>query len=110
MRPQIATKTGTGNSNVVVFDGFRNPFNVGIFCVVSGTVNYTVQHTSDWDDVACGVPSGATWFNHDDTALVSASSNQESNFAFPCKASRVVVNSGTGTVTVTYIQAGLMGG
>ncbi len=110
MRPQIISKTGTGSSTPVVFDYFRNPFNVGIACVVSGTVNYTIQHTFDWDSDANGVPSGAVWFNHDDSALVAAAINANSNYAYACTASKILVNSGTGSVTVTYIQSGLMGG
>lgn len=110
MRNQIATKTGTGSSNIIPFDVMRNPFNVGIGCVVSGTVNYTIQHTFDWDETLNGLPASPTWFNHDDTALVNATANAESNFAYPCRASKILINSGTGTVTATYIQAGLRGG
>lgn len=106
MIPKIITQTGTGSSLVIVFDIFRNPFNVGIGCVVSGTVNYTVQHS--FDDPQN--PSAQTWFPHDDTALVAATANQNSNYAYPVTSSRVTVNSGAGSVTVTYIQAGLLGG
>lgn len=110
MRQQIITKTGTGSSLPAVFDWLRNPFNVSIGCVISGTINYTIQHTFDWDYDAMGIPAGVTWWNHDDAALVGAIANQESNFAYPCVASKILVNSGTGSVTVTFTQAGLMGG
>lgn len=110
MRPTILTKTGTGSSGIVVFDILRNPFNVGIGCVASGTVNYTIQHTFDWDEVNNGVPAGATWFNHDDAVFVNATGNAESNFYFPVRAAKILVNSGTGSATATFIQAGLRGG
>lgn len=105
MIPKIVSKTGTGSSTENVFDLFRNPFNVGIGCVVSGTVNYTVQHSFDDPQF----PALQTWFPHDDAVLVSATTNQNSNFSYPITSSRVTVNSGTGSVTVTYIQAGLLG-
>lgn len=106
MVPKIISQTGTGSSTVIVFDLFRNPFNVGIGCVVSGTVNYTVQHSFDDPQK----PASQTWFPHDNADLVAATTNQNDNFAYPITSSRVTVNSGTGTVTVTYIQAGLLGG
>ena len=106
MRPIIVTQTGAGSSKVIPFDLFRNPFNVGIGCVVSGTVNYTVQHSFDDPQF----PASMTWFPHDDALLVAATTNQNSNYAYPVQATRVTVNSGTGSVTVTYIQAGLLGG
>lgn len=110
MIPQVVSVTGTGTSKVVGFDIERNPFNIGIFCTVSGTVNYTIQHTADDIYANSYNPSTGIWFSNDNAALVGASSNQDGNYAYPVRASRVLVNSGTGTVTVTYIQAGLLGG
>lgn len=106
MVPKIVSQTETGSSTVVVFDLFRNPFNIGIGCVATGTVNYTIQHSFDDPQK----PASQTWFPNDDTILVSATANQNGNYYFPVTSSRVTVNSGTGTVTVTYIQAGLLGG
>lgn len=110
MIPQIVSKTGEGSSDPVVFDIMRNPFNVSIFCVVSGTVDYTIQHTADWDEAAQGVPSGATWWNHDVANLVGATTSQSGNFILPCRAAKILVNSGDGSVTATFIQAGLREG
>lgn len=109
MRQQIISKTGTsgsGLSSTAIHDHRCQPFNIGIGCVTSGTVNYTLQHTFD---NAMDTSITPTWFNHDDVALVAASANASSNYAYPCAASRVVVNSGTGTVTVTFLQAGFGG-
>ncbi len=107
MIPMIRAQTGSGNSTPAVFSIFENPFNVAIACVVSGTVNYTVQHT--FDDIINLGAAGCTWFAHDNADLVAATTNQNDNYFLPCTASRVVVNSGSGTVTVTYIQAGTVG-
>ncbi len=106
MIPMVRTQTGTGTSSPAVYNIFENPFNVGIGCVVTGTVNYTVQHTFN-DIINLGAGS-CTWFNHDNADLVSATTNQNDNYAYPITASQVVVNSGTGSVAVTFIQAGLV--
>ena len=103
MRPVVITQTGTGLSSVVVLDQYQRPFDTGIGCTVSGTVSYTVLHT--FDDVHSPTFSSATatWFSHDDTALVGATTNQNGNFAYPVRAA-AVRNTGTGSVTVTFLQ------
>lgn len=98
---------GLGDSKAIPFDMYPTPFNVGIGCVISSTPTYTVQHTFDNPFAATFEPSAATWFNHDDTDLVGATANQNSNYAFGCRASRVRLTAGSGSgVTVTYTQAG----
>lgn len=107
MRPQAISRTGVGVTIPTVHDIFRNPFNVGIGCVITGTITYTVQHT--FDNVL-DTTITPTWFNHDDAVLVNAIANQNSNYAYPVFASRVNVTAGTGSIVATFIQAGLMGG
>ena len=70
--------------------------------VVSGTVNYTVQHA--FDDV---ISASTVWFNHPD--VISLTANQDGNYAFPVRWVRLTVNSGTGSATMTLIQAGMPG-
>jgi len=101
MRQQIATRTGTGSSNVIATDTYISPFNVGFGVVVTGTVNYTVQHT--FDDIT--ITASPTWFNHPTVAALTAS--QDGNYAFPVSAIKVLVNSGSGTAKITVIQAGI---
>jgi hypothetical protein len=101
MRQQIATKTGTGSSPVIATDTYISPFNVGFGVVVTGTVNYTVQHTFDNPQTT----ASPTWFNHPTVASLTAS--QDGNYAFPVAAIKVLVNSGAGTATMTLIQAGI---
>lgn len=119
MRPQITSfsqiaggSLTSGASLPVVYDIFHSPFNVSLFCVATGTVNYTVQHTGD--DITNLGAAACTWFNHDNTDLVNATTSQNDNFAFPVTASRVFMNSlgtsGTESVKLTSIQAGSAGG
>lgn len=91
---------GVGSSRIVQPDMHVSPFNIGIGCMVSGTINFTVQHTFD----VIGDGTGLAWHDHDDIAAASATI--DSNYAFPVRGIRVKINSGTGTVTTTLIQAG----
>jgi hypothetical protein len=68
--------------------------------IVTGTVDYTVQHT--FDDPAVGF---ATWFPH--PTIAAQSTNKDGNYAFPVTGIRITVNSGGGTVTFKLIQAGI---
>jgi hypothetical protein len=82
-----------------------SPFNIGFGVVVTGTVNYTVQHT--FDDVFSSTfnPSTAAWFDHPTIAALGA--NADGNYAFPVTAIRLLVNSGGGTARLTLLQAGI---
>jgi len=104
MRPIVVSKTGTGSSAVVPLDHYQSPFNVGIGVVVNGTVDYTVQHTFDDVQNAAVTP---TWFDH--ASLATKTVNADGNYAFPVRAVKLLVNSGSGTATVTIIQAGMPG-
>lgn len=101
MRQQIATKTGTGSSNVLPMDTYISPFNVGFGVVVSGTVTYSIQHT--FDDVQ--TVASPTWFSH--PTIAAKTDNQDGNYAFPVAAIKVLVTAGSGTATATVIQAGI---
>ena len=100
MKVQTVSKTGAGSSSAIVMNTNTNPFNVGFGVIVSGTVDYTVQHT--FDDPAVGF---TTWFNHPTIAAQIASA--DGNYAFPVTGIRVTVNSGTGSATLKLIQAGI---
>lgn len=71
---------------------------------VSGTVNYTVQQSTD-DPNVVGL-ANVDWYAHPDTAFVAATSGAQSNYLFTPTVSRVTLNSGTGTVSFTLIQSG----
>ena len=101
MRQQIATKTGTGSSNVLPMDTYISPFNVGFGVVVTGTVTYSIQHT--FDNVQ--TVASPVWFSH--PTIAAKTDNQDGNYAFPVAAIKVLVTAGTGTATATVIQAGV---
>ena len=100
MKVQTVSKTGTGSSDALVMNTNVSPFNVGFGVVVSGTVDYTVQHT--FDDPGVGF---TTWFSHPTVAGETA--NADGNYAFPVTGVKVLVNSGTGTVTMNLVQSGI---
>jgi len=104
MRQIIAAQTGAGSSSTIVLDRNGRP-EISLQVVVSGTVNYTVQQTLD-NPFSTVSP---TWFDHPDSNLVAATANKQGNYAYVPSAVKVVVNSGSGTATLTVIQSGTHG-
>lgn len=102
MRRIVLSKTGAGSSAISPMNLNSTPFNVGIGVVVSGTVNYTIQHTFDDVQNAAVTP---VWFSN--SSLTGLAANADGNYAFPVSAIKVLVNSGSGTATATIIQAGI---
>ncbi len=101
-----------GSSAWVQFDRYAMA-GVAIQLTVSGTANWTLQQTLD-DPNQANLPEGrstitpatVTWVNSSDTAAVAASTTIQTNYMFPPAWARVILNSGTGTVTATFIQVG----
>ena len=106
MRPIVLTQTGAGEK-VAVTNYKQQDFKVGLGVEVDGTVNYTVQHTFDdpYADYSTDWATDATWFDNDDTDLVSATANQDGNYAFPIRGIKLLQNSGAGTTTMTILQS-----
>lgn len=98
---------GVASSAWVRLDGWAFP-QVSIQCTVSGTVNYTVQQTLDDPNSPTNPvsPYLVTWVNSFDTTVVGATATAQSNYAFVPVFARVLLNSGTGSVTATFLQAG----
>jgi hypothetical protein len=99
MRPVTLTTSnasgGTVNSPTCPMD--YNPsvaFNVGILCVVTGTVTYSIQHSND----------NTNWFQ--DANINGATGNAETNYMFPVKFIRLQQTGGSGSVSASIIQAG----
>lgn len=107
MTPIVLSQTGVGATGVAAMDHYRPVFNVSIGAVVSGSATYTVQHTFDNVFAANFTPATATWFNHE--TLVSQTTSQDGNYAFPVRGIRVNVTAGSGTVSTTIIQSGMPG-
>lgn len=107
MRPSRVTVSdasgGAKNSSAIVLDYYGRP-EVSLQVVVTGTVNYTVQQTLD-NPLTAGVTP--TWFSHPDPNLVAQTVNRQGNYAYIPTAVRIVLNSGTGSVVLTAVQAGL---
>ena len=108
MRPVVYTLSDASSaakySGVYAPDNYISPFNVALSVTVTGTVNYTVQYT--FDDVFASTysPSSGNWVNH--PSLTAKTVTADSNVAYPVNGIRVVLNSGTGSITFTAIQAG----
>jgi hypothetical protein len=101
--------SATGTSPWVAFDGW-SPGTVAIQVNVSGTVNYTVQSTLDNPNSVTSAlynnVAGVTWVASSDVAVVGATGNVQSNFLFVPHYARVLLNSGTGLVTASFLQSG----
>lgn len=84
-------QVGVGDSEAI---GIQDTVDIRISyaCAVTGTVNYTVQHSLD----------GVRFFDNSDNA--SKTADADGNYVFPVRAVRVKVNSGTGTVQLYLRQ------
>jgi len=99
----IVGTNGVGSTDWQSVDLMREPVNVNFQVVVSGTVNYTIEYTSQ-DVNALGVGAYPTVFAH--STVASQSTSQSGSFTDPIAYLRLTVNSGTGSATLTYEQAG----
>lgn len=100
MRVQTVSRTGVGSTTAVVINTNVTPVNIGFAVIVTGTVNYSVQYT--YDDPVSGF---TTWF--DDVTITSKTGNEDGSVNFPITGLKVLVNSGTGSVTMNVVQAGI---
>lgn len=99
---QVGTNT-VGATAWQSIDMMRQPINVGFAVTITGTVNYTIQITNqDVNALSAGqVPTTADLAGF--TALAYSTSG---GFTTPAAYFRVQINSGTGTITLNYQQAG----
>lgn len=110
MKPFTQTVTATAGgitySKAFVVDRNLNPINIGIGVTVTGSAIYTVQHTfADPFSVDLHNPTTATWLNND--FLASATTNDDTNYAFAPSAIRLALSSAAAATAVfTVIQAG----
>jgi hypothetical protein len=77
---------------------------------VTGTVNYTVQSSNDDPNSPTNpvLPSAMTWITTNDPNAVGAIANVQTNFLIGPLWGRVLLNSGTGSLTGTFVQAGVV--
>lgn len=97
---------GVGSTPWVRLDEWANS-QVAIQCDVSGTVNYTVQSTLDDPNSVSNpvLPSAVNWISTNDTNAVAATASLQTNYLFSPTYARVLLNSGSGSVTATFVQA-----
>lgn len=84
------TQVGAGNSEAIDLEDTTD-IRISYACGVTGTVNYTVQHSLD----------GVRYFDNSDNA--SQTTDQDGNYIFPVRTIRVKVNSGAGSVQL-YVR------
>jgi hypothetical protein len=99
---------GIASSGWIHLDQYCNPPGVALQCVVTGTVNYSVQQTLDSPNGSVNaMPAYAlAWLNTADAAVVNATATAQSNYAYAPVFTRVTLNSGTGSVRFTAVQLG----
>lgn len=98
MRPQVISQTGIGTTAWIPINTKQTPVNIGIGCVVVGTVTYDIEHT--YDNVLAG--QTATAFKH--PTLTAKTTNADGSYLAPISAIRINVTADAGTVTATILQ------
>lgn len=99
---------GVADSPWVRLDGWANP-SLAKACVTSGTVNYTVQFSMDDPNSPTNAvtPAEMTWNSDSDTNFVNATGTKAGSWAYIPVWARILLNSGSGTVTMTVQQTGV---
>lgn len=106
--------SGVGSTPWVMVDYHLDPTQQSIAVDVTGTVNYTVQYTYD-GIMGAYSPSSGVWADSsitkifDDSILAAVTADGETTYDNPITAWRVTINSGTGSLAITGIQAGVGG-
>lgn len=95
---------GVGSSRPIFLDTFA-PAPTSLQVDVTGTVNATVQQSLDDPNSISGGYASVTWINHPDNNLVGLVGAVQGNYAYIPRMVRVLLNSGSGSVSLTVIQA-----
>jgi len=101
----ISVGTSTATSQWVNFDPWAAG-NVSYQTDLAGTANYTVQITNDDPTSPTNpvAPGAMSWLPDPNAALVGASTAQFAVWQFVPLWARVLLNSGAGAVTATFVQ------
>jgi hypothetical protein len=97
---------GAKGSTLVRFDNFA-PGPISVQVVVTGTVNYTVQVSNDDpnDPVSPVAQGSMTWSSSPDTAIVAQTASGYGTLVSVPLFARVLLNSGNGSVTASFVQS-----
>lgn len=90
-------------SQVFVPDLYITPFNVALSVEVTDTVDFDVEYTFDNVFAPGYDPANGNWTVH---PTVNGTDTIDGNIAYPVTGIRAVLNSGSGSITATFIQAG----
>ena len=90
------TMTEAGNSAAEVIVDRITPTNITLALSVTGTVDVTVQYAVN--------AANTVWYNHAD--LTAKTANTTGTIISPVHGIRLVYNSGTGSATLSILQAG----
>lgn len=114
IRPSAAVATtvsagtnGVGSSPWTCWNWRVNPpFNLGIAVeLVSGAVNFTIQHTYDQPGHLADGVNYPLPFNF--PAITGATATVDAAYSTPIIGTRVLINSGTGVIRTRFLQAGI---
>lgn len=100
---QVGT-SGVASSPPLPLDVHGLPM-VSLQVDVTGTVNFTVQQSLDSPFTTA--LTDVLWVNHPDSNLVAATADVQGNYAYIPAQARITINSGSGSLRFTIIQAGL---
>ena len=92
-------------SQTICIDWRENSFEVSLGLIITGVINYSIQHCLD-NLRGTVAPVSLNWFPH--SSLVAKTANADGNYAFPITATRLLINSITAGATIqTYVMQGL---
>lgn len=105
MNPVRLTRgTTTGSTSVWVPDRFVTPTNISAYLVITGAGNWSLEQTpDDVTNSSTFVAASATWIRAEMSGLTGNSSALITRCPMGM---RLTMDSGTGSATITLIQAG----
>ncbi len=109
MRPIVVTTSGVSRSNLARMDEYAGG-TISIACVISGTATYSVQVSNDDPNSATNpVAVGSmTWLPSPDTAAANATTSIFTILAAVPLFISINQTVGTGGVTATIVQSGMV--
>lgn len=112
-RPVYLSLDAAGSTPWQMANYNAQPFELTIAVSVTGTVNYSVEYS--YDDIF-GLPDPSSWSPTTpnptvwtDPVLASVTTSGETTFDNPIQLWRVTFNSGSGSLAIVGIQAGIVG-
>jgi len=102
MTPITVSQTGVGRSAVVAVDNYTNPFNIGLYAVLTGSATYNVEISPDDPMDAGYVAANATWIAAPNFSALTATS--VGAMTVPARAISINITANTGTISLKIIQ------